>query len=181
MGMMDVENSILQTIDFKYSTKKIDRDKQMNDFLTKKFHEIYKVHIKMCHFILWNLHNLVWKYYNIRDLKNWCLSTINLKEAVELIKPAASSFYNILINIVLKKYPDELSSASIRHTLDNQILEMRHRGLFDMSDVKQPNEYKAISVAKNWVLKKKKSTNKKKKKKIQLAEEQPIKADEKII
>ena len=69
------------------------------------------------------------------------------------------SYYNILINIVLKKYPDELSSASIRHTLDNQILEMRHRGLFDMSEVKQPSEYKAIAAAKNWVLKKK-STNK---------------------
>ena len=52
MGMIDVENSILQTIEFKYSTKKIDRERQMDDFLTKKFHEIYKVHNKMCHFIL---------------------------------------------------------------------------------------------------------------------------------
>jgi hypothetical protein len=57
-----------------------------------------------------------------------------LKESIELIKPASISFYNILINITLKKYPDELSSASIRHHLDTQILDMKHRGLLDLTN-----------------------------------------------
>jgi hypothetical protein len=84
---------------------------------------------------------LTWKEYSIyyankdpEDYKDDVLSTINLKESIELIKPAATSFYNILINITLKKYPDELSSASIRHHLDQQILEMKHRGLLDLSN-----------------------------------------------
>ena len=80
-----------------------------------------------------------WKEYKFSDAKDKrdyggdVLSTINLKDSIELIKPAATSFYNILINITLKKYPDELSSASIRHHLDTQILEMKHRGLLDMT------------------------------------------------
>ena len=94
----------------------------------------------MCHFILGNLHALSWKEYKIKDKKdardywNDILSTINLKESIELIKPASISFYNILINITLKKYPDELSSASIRHHLDTQILDMKHRGLLDLTN-----------------------------------------------
>jgi hypothetical protein len=69
MGMIDIENSILQTIDFKYSTKK-DDSKKMNDFIVKKFIEIFKIHTKMCHFILGNLHALSWKEYKIKDKKD---------------------------------------------------------------------------------------------------------------
>ena len=142
MGMIDIENSIQQTIDFKYWTKK-DESKKDKDFIVKKFIEIFLIHTKMCHFILSNLHSLTWKNYKPprnggakyeEDYWNDVLSTINLKESIDLIKPAATWFYNILINITLKKYPDELSSASIRHHLDTQILEMKHRGLLDLTN-----------------------------------------------
>jgi len=168
MGMIDIENSIQQTIDFKYSTKK-DVWKQMNDFIVKKFIEIFIIHTKMCHFILSNLHSLTWKNYKISlfkdtgDYSDDTLSTINLKESIELIKPAATSFYNILLNITLKKYPDELSSASIRHHLDTQILEMKHRGLLDMTgDLKHTKTIKNS----NDKLDKPKKNKKKKPKKL---------------
>ncbi len=55
MGMIEIENSLQQTIDFKYSTKK-DVSRQMNDFIVKKYIEIFYIHTKLCHFILTNLH-----------------------------------------------------------------------------------------------------------------------------
>ena len=67
----------------------------------------------------------------------------------------------------MKKYPDELSSASIRHHLDTQILEMKHRGLLDLtnsnfSGTKFRNNIE--SSTKNTEIKKK--TKKKKTKKL---------------
>lgn len=64
------------------------------------------------------------------------MSTINLHESIQLLKPATQAYYNILLTQILKKYPDDLSSSAISNIVDKQSMELKHKGLLDMKNVK---------------------------------------------
>ena len=142
LNMMEVEENLKSTIMWKYSQKKAEVDvntKVKEDYLIKKFHEIVKCHNKICFFFLSNLHSLLWRVYSKGDDDKYTacvLSTIDLHESIQLLKPATQSYYNILLTQILKKYPDDLSSSAISNIVEKQTMELKHKGLLDMKNVK---------------------------------------------
>ena len=84
----------------------------------KKITEIKKINLDITQFILENLHRIYW-----RDFANGVISSININKALEGIIPATIEFRKVLVMSVDKKYPKELSVASVKNIVETHDIE----------------------------------------------------------
>jgi hypothetical protein len=79
----------------------------------QRIRSIESANTNFCKFFLKNLHELVWKNY-----ENGILSTIQLDEALYLLKKASLALYDLLVASVDDKFNKDLSIAEMKNVID---------------------------------------------------------------
>ena len=105
--------------------------KGKNIFLEKKFDELKLLNIEICDFILKNLNRLYWREKD-KDLgkssdKTSVRSTLDIKNALGVIIPAAKDLQNILKIEIDRKYPSVLATKALEHDININNIELIQR------------------------------------------------------